>query len=148
MRGAHTYGFNGISAGISLLGDYENGGTPTTAAKQAIADLAAWKLGLDGVDPQAKVTLTAAGDTGVYQTGEKATLNTISGHRDGYATLCPGQKLYDALPEIRYHRRRLPLRRTLTPAQLLQRTTAPGADPWPRGGRCGREQYGRCSGRG
>ncbi|CAL9566888.1 hypothetical protein SUDANB15_04721 [Streptomyces sp. enrichment culture] len=101
VRGAHTYGFNGYSSGISLLGDYENGGTPTAAAKQAIADLSAWKLGLHGVDPEAKVTLTAAGDTGVYRTGEKAVLNTVSGHRDGYATLCPGATLYSALPEIR-----------------------------------------------
>ncbi|MFG3212862.1 N-acetylmuramoyl-L-alanine amidase [Streptomyces tendae] len=101
VRGAHTYGFNGYSAGVSLLGDYENGGTPSTAAKQAIADLAAWKMNLDGVDPEAEVTLTAAGDTGVYETGEKATLHTVSGHRDGYATLCPGQALYDALPAIR-----------------------------------------------
>ncbi|GGN72879.1 hypothetical protein GCM10011579_050440 [Streptomyces albiflavescens] len=101
VRGAHTYGFNGVSSGISLLGDYENGGTPTPEALSAIADVAAWKLSLDGVDPQAQVTLTAAGDTGVYKSGEKATLHTISGHRDGYATLCPGQVLYDRLPDIR-----------------------------------------------
>ncbi|MFF3288108.1 N-acetylmuramoyl-L-alanine amidase [Streptomyces sp. NPDC003023] len=101
VRGAHTYGFNGYSSGVSLLGNYEDGGTPTTAAKQAIADISAWKLGLHGVDPEAKVTLTAAGDTGVYKTGEQATLNTISGHRDGFATLCPGATLYSALPEIR-----------------------------------------------
>ncbi|MGW7290368.1 N-acetylmuramoyl-L-alanine amidase [Streptomyces sp. NPDC054847] len=101
VRGAHTYGFNGDSSGVSLLGDYENGGTPTPVAKQAIADIAAWKLGLHGVDPEAQVTLTAAGDTGVYKTGEKATLNTVSGHRDGFATLCPGATLYSALPEIR-----------------------------------------------
>lgn len=101
VRGAHTYGFNGYSSGISVLGDYENGGTPTAAAKQAVADVAAWKLGLHDVDPEAKVTLTAAGDTGVYKTGEKATLNTISGHRDGFATLCPGATLYSALPAIR-----------------------------------------------
>ncbi|MET9420857.1 peptidoglycan recognition protein [Streptomyces sp. NPDC006540] len=101
VRGAHTYGFNGYSSGVSLLGDYENGGTPTPAAKQAIADIAAWKLGLHGVDPEAKVTLTAAGDTGVYKNGEQATLNTVSGHRDGFATLCPGATLYSALPEIR-----------------------------------------------
>ncbi|MER5306556.1 N-acetylmuramoyl-L-alanine amidase [Streptomyces sp. NPDC002773] len=101
VLGAHTYGFNSYSSGISLLGDYENGGTPTAAAKQAIADLAAWKLGLHGVDPQAKVTLTAAADTGVWTKGQAATLNTVSGHRDGYATLCPGATLYSALPGIR-----------------------------------------------
>ncbi|GGT11669.1 hypothetical protein GCM10010271_13090 [Streptomyces kurssanovii] len=101
VRGAHTFGFNGYSSGVSLLGDYENGGTPTPAAKQAIADVTAWKLGLHGVDPEAKVTLTAAGDTGVYKNGEQATLDTVSGHRDGFATLCPGATLYSALPEIR-----------------------------------------------
>jgi len=101
VLGAHTYGFNSYSSGISLLGDYENGGTPTAAAKQAIADLAAWKLGLHGVAPEAKVTLTAAADTGVWTKGQAASLNTISGHRDGYATLCPGASLYSALPGIR-----------------------------------------------
>ncbi|WP_351229420.1 N-acetylmuramoyl-L-alanine amidase [Streptomyces sp. NPDC002133] len=101
VLGAHTYGFNSYSSGISLLGDYENGGTPTPEAKQAIADVAAWKLGLHGVDPEAKVTLTAAADTGVWTKGQAATLNTISGHRDGYATLCPGASLYSALPGIR-----------------------------------------------
>ncbi|MFI6421089.1 N-acetylmuramoyl-L-alanine amidase [Streptomyces sp. NPDC050842] len=101
VLGAHTYGFNSYSSGISLLGDYENGGTPTAAAKQAIADIAAWKLGLHGVDPEAKVTLTAAADTGVWKKGQAATLNTVSGHRDGYATLCPGATLYSELPAIR-----------------------------------------------
>jgi hypothetical protein len=101
VRGAHTYGFNGVSSGVSLLGNYEDGGTPTPAALSAIADIAAWKLGLDGVDPEGRVTLTAAGDTGVYKAGQKADLYTISGHRDGYATLCPGRTLYDRLPDIR-----------------------------------------------
>lgn len=101
VQGAHTYGFNGYSSGISVLGDFENGGTPSAAAKQAVADVAAWKLGLHGVDPEAKVTLTAAGDTGVWKKGDQATLNTVSGHRDGFATLCPGATLYSALPEIR-----------------------------------------------
>lgn len=101
VLGAHTYGFNSYSSGISLLGNYEAGATPTAAAQQAIADLTAWKLGLHGVDPEAKVTLTAAADTGVWTKGQAATLNTISGHRDGYATLCPGATLYSALPGIR-----------------------------------------------
>ncbi|MER5737468.1 N-acetylmuramoyl-L-alanine amidase [Streptomyces sp. NPDC002262] len=101
VLGAHTYGFNSYSSGVSLLGDYENGGVPTAAAQRAIADLAAWKLGLHGVDPEAKVTLTAAADTGVWTKGQAATLHTVSGHRDGYATLCPGATLYSALPGIR-----------------------------------------------
>ncbi|MFP8882705.1 N-acetylmuramoyl-L-alanine amidase [Streptomyces mangrovi] len=101
VRGAHTYGFNGNSAGVSLLGNYEDGGRPTQAALDAIARISGWKLGLYGADPAGKVTLTAAADTGVWKNGERATLYRISGHRDGYATLCPGADLYSQLPAIR-----------------------------------------------
>ncbi|MDQ0774954.1 hypothetical protein QF026_003420 [Streptomyces aurantiacus] len=112
VRGAHTFGFNGDSAGIAVLGDFEGAaatsttpakpaGKPTRAALESVARVAAWKLGQYGVDPSGEVTLTAAGDTGVYKTGDKATLNTVSGHRDGFATLCPGKNLYSKLAEIR-----------------------------------------------
>ncbi|MGK5501163.1 N-acetylmuramoyl-L-alanine amidase, partial [Streptomyces sp. URMC 125] len=101
VRGAHTYGFNGYSSGIAVLGNYEDGGRPTQAALASVARVSAWKLGLYGVDPAGKVTLTAAGDTGVWKNGERATLHRISGHRDGYATLCPGANLYSQLPGIR-----------------------------------------------
>ncbi|MFP8906445.1 N-acetylmuramoyl-L-alanine amidase [Streptomyces atacamensis] len=101
VQGAHTYGFNGYSAGVSLLGNYEDGGRPTQAALDAIARISGWKLGLYGADPAGKVTLTAAADTGVWKKGERATLYRISGHRDGYATLCPGANLYSQLPAIR-----------------------------------------------
>lgn len=36
-----------------------------------------------------------------YDKGTEAELNVISGHRDGFATECPGAKLYDKLGEIR-----------------------------------------------
>ena len=95
-----------MTTNVAIVGSgYMGGGIAQvlalSGATVAIADISAWKLGLHGVDPEAKVTLTAAGDTGVYDTGEQATLNTVSGHRDGYATLCPGAALYSALPEIR-----------------------------------------------
>ncbi|WP_257578113.1 peptidoglycan recognition protein [Streptomyces sp. JJ38] len=100
VRAAHVYGFNGYSTGIAVLGDY-NATTTNAAVHQAVAHVSAWKLDHFDVDPTAQVTLTAAGNTGIYETGEVATLHTISGHRDGYATECPGEHLYNALPEIR-----------------------------------------------
>ncbi|MCZ7416982.1 peptidoglycan recognition protein family protein [Streptomyces sp. WMMC897] len=100
VRAAHVYGFNGYSTGIAVLGDY-NATTTDAAVHQAVAHVSAWKLGHFDVDPTAQVTLNAAGNTGIYETGEEATLHTISGHRDGYATECPGENLYNALPEIR-----------------------------------------------
>lgn len=112
VRGAHTYGFNGDSAGIAVLGDFEGAaatsttaakaaGRPTRAALESVARVAAWKLGQYGGNPSGQVTLTAADDTGVWKAGEQATLNTISGHRDGFATECPGKNLYSKLSEIR-----------------------------------------------
>lgn len=100
VLGAHTYGFNSYSTGIALLGNFETG-KPTTAALNSAARVAAWKLGQYGVSPNGSVTMTAAADTGVYKKGQQATLKTISGHRDGFATVCPGPTLYAKLPAIR-----------------------------------------------
>ncbi|MGP3999911.1 FG-GAP-like repeat-containing protein [Streptomyces sp. 8N706] len=101
VMGAHTYGFNGYSTGISVVGNYATDGKPTAPVRDAISRIAAYKLGQYGVSPTGKVTLTAAGDTGKYTKGDQATLSTISGHRDGFATECPGASLYAELPAIR-----------------------------------------------
>jgi hypothetical protein len=100
VLGAHTYGFNTGTSSISVLGDYSKT-TANTAVRESVAKVAAWKLGLYGIDPTGTVVLTAGADNGKYKAGQKATLYRISGHRDGYPTECPGQHLYDDLPEIR-----------------------------------------------
>ncbi|OON74436.1 FG-GAP-like repeat-containing protein [Streptomyces tsukubensis] len=105
VLGAHTYGFNTESAGIAVLGDFEGdgraAGRPTRATLESVARLAAWKLGQYGGNPSGKVTLTAGDDTGVWKKGDTPSLNVISGHRDGFATACPGKNLYAKLGEIR-----------------------------------------------
>ncbi|MGW8451585.1 FG-GAP-like repeat-containing protein [Streptomyces niveus] len=108
VKGAHTYGFNSYSTGIALLGDFEGdaatgkaAGRPTTAAQQSAARVAAWKLGQYGGNPKGSVSLVAQGDTGKYSEGQKATMSVISGHRDAFATACPGKNLYAKLPAIR-----------------------------------------------
>ncbi|MFI6852066.1 N-acetylmuramoyl-L-alanine amidase [Streptomyces sp. NPDC050416] len=100
VLGAHTYGFNTATSSVSVLGDYGRT-TANTAVRASVAKVAAWKLGLYGIDPTGTVVLTAGADNGKYKAGQKATLHRISGHRDGYPTECPGQHLYDDLPEIR-----------------------------------------------
>ncbi|MFJ8714770.1 peptidoglycan recognition protein [Streptomyces violaceus] len=100
VLGAHTYGFNTATSSVSVLGDYSTA-TTNAAVRASVAKVAAWKLGLYGLDPAGTVVLTSGADNGKYQAGRKVTLNRISGHRDGSPTECPGQNLYDDLPEIR-----------------------------------------------
>ncbi|GAA1895654.1 peptidoglycan recognition protein family protein [Actinomadura bangladeshensis] len=102
VHGAHTYGFNTDTTGVAVLGTHISV-APAQAVQDTIAKVAAWKLGLTGQDPAGKVTLTslAPDGTGKYPYGTKVTFNAISGHRDGYATECPGDALYARLAAIR-----------------------------------------------
>ncbi|MDT0432588.1 N-acetylmuramoyl-L-alanine amidase [Streptomyces salyersiae] len=99
VLGAHTLGFNTNTMGIAVLGSF--GSTnPPAAAVDAIAKLTAWKLGLFGRNPKGKVTLVSGG-SGKYAKGVSVKLNVISGHRDGFATECPGIRLYNKLGAAR-----------------------------------------------
>ncbi|MGW6563949.1 peptidoglycan recognition protein family protein [Streptomyces sp. NPDC054975] len=100
VLGAQTYGFNTDTSGIAVLGNY-NDVISSPPVLDAVAGVAAWKLGLYDYDAAGTVVLTAAADNGKYTKGQKVTLNRISGHRDGYPTECPGNNLYADLPAIR-----------------------------------------------
>ncbi|WP_026252397.1 peptidoglycan recognition protein [Streptomyces sp. PsTaAH-124] len=99
VLGAHTMGFNSDSVGIAVIGTYSKT-KPSSAALKAVARLTAWKLGLYGMDPRGKTYLKSGGGNR-YKKGKNVHLNVISGHRDGFATDCPGRKLYAKLGTIR-----------------------------------------------
>lgn len=99
VMGAHTLGFNSDSTGIAVLGSYDTT-APPAAVTTALAKLTAWKLGLYGGNPAGEVTVTSQGG-GKYAKGKQVSLNTVSGHRDGFITECPGTRLYQKLGEIR-----------------------------------------------
>ncbi|MFI8191944.1 peptidoglycan recognition protein [Streptomyces sp. NPDC085946] len=105
VLGAHAYGFNSETTGISVLGTY-TATAPSTAAMTSVARIAAWKLGQYGVDPTGTATLTT-GDSGrsysgkTWAKGAQLALPAIHGHRDGYNTQCPGDAFYDNLATIR-----------------------------------------------
>jgi len=105
VQGAHTLGFNSDSMGIAVLGTFSNA-DPSAAAVDAVARLTAWKLGLSGADPRGRTTLVSGGGN-KYKKGTKARLNVISGHRDGFATECPGARLYERLGSARSSSARL-----------------------------------------
>ncbi|MGQ4360596.1 N-acetylmuramoyl-L-alanine amidase [Streptomyces sp. SAS_272] len=98
--GAQAEGFNTNTTGVAVIGTYTTDDAPN-AAKASLARLAAWKLGQYKVDPLGKVTLTAGKANGKFALGQSAVFNRISGHRDAYATECPGTALYNQLPTLR-----------------------------------------------
>ena len=105
VMGAHAYGFNAETAGISVLGTYTDA-APSQAAMASVAQVAAWKLGQYGVSPTSTTNLTA-GDSGrnyfgkTWAKGAQLSFPTVHGHRDGYNTQCPGNAFYNQLPTIR-----------------------------------------------
>ncbi|MEV6754606.1 N-acetylmuramoyl-L-alanine amidase [Streptomyces sp. NPDC051214] len=99
VLGAHTLGFNSNSMGIAVIGSF--GSTrPPAASVKAIARLTAWKLGLYGANPRGKTYLRSGGGN-LYKKGRNVRLHVISGHRDGFATECPGSRLYQKLGKAR-----------------------------------------------
>jgi N-acetylmuramoyl-L-alanine amidase len=113
--GAQTYGFNTNSMGIAAIGTYtdltggdsgssdEKGAAPTKAMEGAIARIAAWKLGITGADALNGTATLPEGepDSPPFVLDKTYSFHVISGHRDGFATDCPGDQLYSALPAIR-----------------------------------------------
>ncbi|MEU0286298.1 N-acetylmuramoyl-L-alanine amidase [Streptomyces sp. NPDC006147] len=99
VKGAHTLGFNSKTTGIAVIGSYGSK-KPSSKAVKAVARLTAWKLGLSGMNPKAKTTLTSGGGN-LYAKGKKVKMKVISGHRDGFNTSCPGGKLYKKLSSVR-----------------------------------------------
>ncbi|MGW0764825.1 peptidoglycan recognition protein family protein [Streptomyces sp. NPDC002676] len=99
--GAHTQGFNHRTAGIAALGTFTEGETVPQAMTDAIAALAAWKLGLADVDPRGYARLLSSNSLSRFPAGTAAILPAVAGHNDGYMTTCPGAALTARLPEIR-----------------------------------------------
>ncbi|MEV5313635.1 peptidoglycan recognition protein [Streptomyces sp. NPDC052610] len=99
VMGAHTLGFNTDSMGIAVLGTFDTA-RPSKATVKALGRLTAWKLGLHGGNPRGKTYLKSGGGN-LYRKGKKVRLNVISGHRDGFATQCPGRQLYAKLGSVR-----------------------------------------------
>jgi hypothetical protein len=99
--GGHAGGFNTGSTGVSVLGDFTSAAVPG-ATYSSLRWLLAWKLAKHGVDP-VWTAVTTAGDspTARWPLGTVVTLPTMVGHRDSNVTGCPGQRLYDLLPQLR-----------------------------------------------
>ncbi|MHB1468170.1 MAG: peptidoglycan recognition protein family protein, partial [Solirubrobacteraceae bacterium] len=101
--GAQAGGYNGFSTGIALLGDYE-AIRLSSAARQSLQKLIAWKLSLHGAPVAGEITVHCEPGGAVYSrfpANAAVRLSRVSGHRQADATSCPGEALFRQLPEIR-----------------------------------------------
>ncbi|MBP6687750.1 MAG: N-acetylmuramoyl-L-alanine amidase, partial [Lacibacter sp.] len=90
ITGAHFCGTNGGTMGVCMLGTYTTE-TATSAAKNSLIRLLSWKVCERNIDPLATL----------FHSSSNLNINTISGHRQGCATECPGTLLYADLQAIR-----------------------------------------------
>lgn len=101
--GGHAKGFNTRSVGVALLGTHQTGvaaATPTTAELASLRDVLAWKLGSQGIDPQATVAIPSGGNDR-FPEGKVVVLPTIAGHGDTGSTACPGDLVRARLAQLR-----------------------------------------------
>lgn len=92
--GAHAYGVNASTFGISVLGNYTDV-QPSAQAMDTVARVVAFKLSVAQLNPNGWATM--------YSTywSRNITIPVISGHRDSSPTGCPGNAFYRELPKLR-----------------------------------------------
>ncbi|MDI2132248.1 peptidoglycan recognition protein family protein [Yinghuangia seranimata] len=100
VKGAHTLGFNTDTAAVAAMGTYSDTPAPD-ALIDGLARVIAWKLSLYGRDPLGQDQLTSGDSGSRFPAGTNVRFNVVSGHRDAFATECPGQRLYDDLSRLR-----------------------------------------------
>ncbi|WP_274563992.1 peptidoglycan recognition protein [Streptomyces spiramyceticus] len=99
--GAHAQGFNRRTVGIAAIGRYTEGMPVPQRMIDAIAAIVAWKLGVSDIDPRSRVRLESSNSLSKYRKGTTPLFYAVSGHSDGYRTICPGSALMAELPAIR-----------------------------------------------
>ncbi len=126
--GAHALYWNTGSCGVCLIGDFTST-LPSAAARASLAHLLAWKAGRHGIDPM-------AADPYTNSLGQVLVAGNICGHRDTFATACPGNLYYPLLPSLRtqvnsYLSRSLVGYRLLTTDGMVTSFGAPGGTAGP-----------------
>jgi N-acetylmuramoyl-L-alanine amidase len=101
--GAQAGGYNLISTGVAVLGEFMS--VPISpAAASALQRLLAWKLSLHGIPSEGRVTVRVNPAGAAYSrfpANARVSLPRVAGHRDADTTDCPGNVLYRELPAMR-----------------------------------------------
>ena len=93
VQGAATLNHNPRTIAIAMLGTFTDF-LPSTAALNSLVTVLTWKCARWGIDPLGSTPYTNS-------LGGVEVFNDILGHRQVYATICPGDPLMARLPLIR-----------------------------------------------
>ena len=101
ITGAHAYGFNTGTSGISVMGNFTSVEMSWTV-RESVAKVAAWKL-LGSFRTNVRETYSqTVGVSGTrFAQGQRVTLPRFYGHRDVNLTSCPGNRAYTQIDTIR-----------------------------------------------
>jgi hypothetical protein len=99
VMGAHARGFNTSSTGVALIGDFRTA-VPPAAMTATLERVLAWKLRVHGINPNANVQYTTAGNE---KWGQSSTVTVPSITHHGYTgyTECPGAQVINRMGQIR-----------------------------------------------
>jgi uncharacterized protein with LGFP repeats len=100
ITGAHAYGFNTGSFGISVMGNYQSTAVPS-AARTAVARLVGWKLLTTFQTSATGTSSWTPGEGTRFPAGKTISLPKMFGHRDVNYTDCPGTALYNQFGTLR-----------------------------------------------
>lgn len=92
VLGAHFCGKNSYTMGVCVIGDFETE-APDPRAVSSLRHLLTWKIFKDKMNPLDSLHHPDTINGGL--------LPVLAGHRNGCATDCPGQLLFDMLPQLR-----------------------------------------------
>jgi hypothetical protein len=91
VLGAHFCSKNANTMGICLIGDYEVA-NPSTAIMASLKELLLWKYVKDTLSPLS---------THIHPQSGGSALEALAGHRQGCATICPGNGVFNLLADLR-----------------------------------------------
>ncbi|KQY30592.1 hypothetical protein ASD42_25390 [Nocardia sp. Root136] len=101
VQGAHAGGFNENTAGVALMGNYENE-DPSNESLNAIGKFIGWRAKLAGINPKGTTTMYSEGtEFTPYEYDEAVDLPVVFAHRDVGNTDCPGDAAYALMDRIR-----------------------------------------------
>ncbi|GAD84919.1 hypothetical protein FEK33_00980 [Nocardia asteroides NBRC 15531] len=101
VQGAHAGGFNENTAGVALMGNYENE-DPSAESINAIGRFIGWRSKIAGIDPEGHTTMYSEGtEFTPYALDEAVDLPVVFAHRDVGNTDCPGDAAYALMDRIR-----------------------------------------------